>query len=203
MRGNRWSPDCSPWNLYYKSKWSWFVVLTLPSLCHLLTLPHIFQILVCPPVIILLLWINPKLLSFAACSSFSGHVLVLGLKPLTPLEWGQTTLESVLSPLLFSFFCVGYFFINFLILTWGHVYIGFREIERKKTSMWERNIHRSVAQLPPRCAWMESNPQPRHVPWLEVEPATFRKQDDTPPSCATRPGLCVLFLNLTLCETLP
>ena len=46
---------------------------------------------------------------------------------------------------------------------------------------------RSIDWLPPVCAW-GSNLQPRRVPWLGIEPATFQLWDDAPPTEPHQPG---------------
>ena len=78
-------------------------------------------------------------------------------------------------PLLFMFFVV---FILFKILSQGHFFIAFWEREEgRETLMWERNID----WLPPEhartgnCLHLDrgSNPQPRHMPWLELNLQTL------------------------------
>ena len=49
----------------------------------------------------------------------------------------------------------------------------FRERERKEKKR-ETDV-KNIARLPLVCiADEESNPQPRHVPWLGIEPANFQ-----------------------------
>ena len=91
-------------------------------------------------------------------------------------------------------------FCNPHLRTWllilGKGEVGDRqERERgRETSMWERN-HRSVASCT--CPNWGLNPQPRHIPWPGIEPATFRFAGWHPTNWATLTRAA----SLTLKET--
>ena len=67
---------------------------------------------------------------------------------------------------------VSYFIIYLFIFTLGYVYWFQREREEEKRKRErEREKHLLVISL--RCLDQRLNPQPRYVPWLGIEPATF------------------------------
>ena len=63
----------------------------------------------------------------------------------------------------------------FFIPNWGHFFTAFRE-RKREISMWDRR--RSAAFH--MCLAQGSNPQPKHVPWPGIKPATLWLQEDTP-----------------------
>ena len=76
------------------------------------------------------------------------------------------------------------------------MFIDFRERERDTKGGRdgkEKEKHRSAASRnhPDRA----SNPQPRSVPWLGIEPTTFWVWDDSPTNWATQPGPTRLYFQ--------
>ena len=77
------------------------------------------------------------------------------------------------TPVIFTLF---YFIYLFIIFLNPHLRIYLLILEReevrgRETLMWERNIDRLVASHA--CPDWGLNLQPRYVPWLGIEPATF------------------------------
>ena len=85
----------------------------------------------------------------------------------------------------------------FFVFTRGHFFIALKKRGRERereTSMSERERHWLVAS----CTHPDwglytlgqgIKPQPRYVPWLRIEPATFWLQDDVPTNELHQPGL--------------
>ena len=118
------------------------------------------------------------------------HSCGRSLRPVTPkiffclvpyTKLLSTLVKNIAVSILFYFF-----------LTWGHFFIPFRLTGRER----EKNIDvREKHQLVVSCTHLECgdhmcldqglNLQPRHVPWLGVEPTTSWLQDNTWSTCSS------------------
>ena len=96
-----------------------------------------------------------------------------------------------------EFILFGYF-ILFLILTQGHFFITFREKKRaegRERNTADREKHWLVASH--MCPDRGLNPQPRYVPRLGIEPASFQLWDDAPTNWAVLARAWLLKLVLS------
>ena len=80
-------------------------------------------------------------------------------------------------------YAFAFYFSLFLILTWVHFFIAFRETGKEREKHWckrEASIH-----CLPNQPGQGLNTQPRYVSWPGIEPTTFQLQDDAPTKWAT------------------
>ena len=91
------------------------------------------------------------------------------------------------------------FLLFFLILTQGYVYWFYRERKGGRGGEREGKETWSVASYT--RSNQGSNPQPRYVPWLGIEPATFWCMGQCANQLSTWPGLLFLLLMLIWATT--